>query len=286
MIIALLIFTYYSRSLQSGDLQRIENQLHNMSREISREVGRIEQQVGQIREEERWWSKGSLELERKGENLQEVSVEYQIQDYKDGEKLYFHYRPTADEHYQSVEMEEVSTGVFRAVFDLALSIEPEIRMHYSGSSPGDRGNEVQTWADQEEGGQDYLPHYVSTEYNGERRTTAEEKMHFSGMKFELYHPVHINIHHHGGSEPEYDVNIDVDQYHPSPNYQLKTLETYLLKENHKVREVEMEHHEENTYRNYRKRIPMEEEVYDEILLRFIYDNEEVFERRVKVGEGQ
>lgn len=285
IIIALLIFTYYTRSLQSGDLQRIENSLHNIRHELSSEVGRIEHQVSQIREEERWWSSGSMEFDRKEGNLQEVTAEWHIRDYRDGEQVYFHYLPTGEEDYQQVEMEEVSNGLFRGVFELEMTIEPEIRMHYSSSSPTDRMDEVEAWASEEER-HEFLRHYVSTEFNGERRTTGEELMHFSGMQFELYHPVHINVHYGGGNEPEYNVNVDVDRYHHSPKYQLEIVETFLLKAGNEVRDLEMEGQDASSHQHYQKSIPVDEEEYDEILLRFTYDNGEVFERSVKVGEGQ
>ena len=109
-------------------------------------------------------------------------------------------------------------------------------------------------------------------------------MHFSGMKFELYHPLHVQIHYRGGNQPEYNLNIDVDYYDPSPRYQLETVEVFLMKAGQRVREVEIETREDPSHHFYHKNIPVNEEEYDEILLRFGYDSGEVFERSVEVSK--
>ena len=286
IIVALLIFTYYSRSLQSGDLQRIENSLHNIRSEISHDVSRIQQQVSQMQEEQRWWSRGNMDFDSKGENLQEITAEWRIRDYRAGEAVYFHYLLPGEEDFQRVEMEEVSTGLFRTVLELEMTVEPEIRVQYSGSAPGDRMNEVEEWVTQEERQHDYLRHYVSTEYNDERRTTGEELMHFSGMKYELYHPLYINVHYRGGNDPEYNINIDMDRYQPAPKYQLERVEAFLMKEGQQVKKLELEPREEPGHHHYHKNIPVDEEEYDEMLVWFTYDNGEVFERAVNMVSHQ
>ncbi len=286
IIIALLIFIFYSRSLHSGDLQRMENTLHHFQRQTSGEIARIEQQVGQIREEGRWWSEKNMALDRKGENLHQVTAEWRIRDYREGEQVLFHYLPVGEEEYRQVEMEEVSTGLFRGVFDLEMSFEPEIRMHYSGSMPTNRYNEVEVWAGQEEGRRDYLPHYVSTKYNGERRTTPEERMHFSDLRYELFHPIHIDIHYRGGNEPQYHLSIDVDLYQQSSRHHLEALEAVLLKDGQAVRELEMQYQDTSYHQHYHKNFPVDEEAYDEVLFRFAYDNGEVYEKRAGILDQQ
>ena len=281
VIVALLILTFYTSTNRSNDFQQIENSIHNMRSSMSGEISRIEQQVNRIQEEERWWRKRSMDLEMMGEDRQRVTTEWQLRDYNEGEMVYFHYRLPGEENYQRIEMQEIETGLYRGTFEIEIAIEPLINIHYSGSTAGP-GNEAVEFRHQDEGEPEFMSYYLSTENEGHRRTTMEESLYFSNLRYELYPPVHMDIHYRGGNQPGYSLHLHMDHYYMDSRHALESMEIFLVNQGQQVREVELESQEESLY--YHKNIALEDEDFDEIFIRFIYDNNQAFERRVKIDE--
>lgn len=286
IIIVLLVFSFYSHYTLSEDLQQTQNLINNNQSRLSNDLTRIVNQVDQIQEEERWWSPGDVAIDEQEGEVKGLTAEWEVRDYREGEKIYLHYRLPDSENYRQQEMTEIRPGIFQASIDLELTIEPVIDVNYSGVNANetevDQGQSEEAWRIENNMRNRELRHYISTDYDGQRRKSDEKVIHFNGLVHETYETVQIDLNQQGSEPEDFHLNLYLDGDHSRAKYQVSEIEARLQQKGElvEVRELDFEHEDFGRFTN--QDLDAEELDFDEILLRFTYDNGEVYERSLKL----
>jgi len=282
MIIVLLIFSFYSHYTLSEDLEQTQRIINNNQSRLSNDLSRIVHQVDQIQEEERWWSVGDVAIDEHEGEVNGVMAEWEVRNYREGEKIYLHYHSPGSENYRQQEMAEIRPGVFQANIDLELTLEPFIDVSYTGVNVNEGKNAEEAWMVENSMQNKELRHYISTEYEGHRRTSDEKVIRLSGLIHETYEAVQVDLNQHTNRQEEYSLNLYLDGDHSMAKYKVSEIEARLQKRGElvEVRELELEHEDFGRFTN--QDLGADEIEFDEIVLSISYDNGEVYERSLKL----